>query len=219
MRTVLKSCVYFAVIMLLSGLRAEASVVIDFQSLTTNIALFVQIGSVYTNQGFVPANSDPSGPTPLRIVGTPTYLYPGSTTLITAEPNPNPPTSYWTDTRITAINGQPFDLHSIDITFVDKLVATPVTFVGSLAGGGSVSTNITLPAWLNLNAHPSLFTKTLIGFSSLTSVDIIANPYPIQIDNIVLSPVPEPNTSLLVGFGVAICVGIYKLLAGIGRNR
>ncbi len=110
--------------------------------------------------------------------------------------------------RLARTNGAAFSLNSVDFAnlFLQSRISgsTPITFTGSLAGGGTVTQTFTHGA--NDNLETATFGS---DFTNLISVNIPQSGIPSQFDNFVLnSPVaaatPEPGSvALLVGMGVS----------------
>lgn len=88
--------------------------------------------------------------------------------------------------------GGPFDLVSLDIALGEFSMGGPtdITFLGSLVGGGSISTTFT---------NVSTIQNVVLNWTGLSSVTISGTDDP-GLDNIVL--VPEPSSGLVLGLGL-----------------
>lgn len=114
---------------------------------------------------------------------------------------------------IAAVGGQSFTLRSIDLAPLLGAFGAPtqVTFLGMLAGGGTVSQSFEVAG-----ATTALTRYAFTGFRNVSSVRMTVTgpdfePY-LQLDNLQASVVPEPATVALVAGGL---VG----LAALARRR
>ncbi|MCG8641478.1 MAG: PEP-CTERM sorting domain-containing protein [Desulfobacterales bacterium] len=111
---------------------------------------------------------------------------------------------------LSRIDGNSFDLVSMDIYERFVLLPGTFTFIGNFSAGGSIVQNVTLDGVLGGEQF------NFSGFENLLSVTFdVPGTFDVamEIDNIVLSsPVPEPGTILLFGVGL---IG----LAGVSRRK
>ena len=102
------------------------------------------------------------------------------------------------------INGYSFGLTSVNLADPNSPSSSlvPISFIGFLANGSSVTNTFTTPGNGATTFQNFLFTSAFA--SGLTSVDIFSTRW--AMDNLVfgnVAPVPEPGTMALLGAGVA----------------
>jgi len=111
-----------------------------------------------------------------------------------------------------ATSGAPFNLSAVDmggwVSFGD--LSRNVTVTGLLAGGGQVSQTL-------LVAPTQFQTYTLNGFNQLSAVQFSlansSNGYNtsyLAIDNLVATPVPEPENAVLLMAGLAVLLPLVR---------
>lgn len=177
------------------------AVILDFQSLETTTPLEFNVGLTYTEKGFTLDSGGSS--TGFFSYGTQNINYAGSTTLFN--------NAIGGITPLTQVGGGAFTLSSIDLTnlFNNSNTPVPVTFTGTVSGGGTVTQSFRTDAVLS-----TLETFNFTNFTNLVSVDWNQG-FPFhQFDNINVTPtasatsVPEPFTVLgtifCAGYGVAL---------------
>lgn len=149
--------------------------VLDFQHLEVANGSVNNVGEVVTEDGFQ-VTKDPGEPHQFAVFGTQESRYPGSTALFNNTVNGV--------IRISAIDGSPFDVESIDVAMLNGAGSVALHLVGNVSGGGQVTQTINhSDGGLPLD----LITYTLNGFVNLDSIEWTQeSPYH-QFDNVVIS--------------------------------
>ncbi|WP_293076587.1 S8 family serine peptidase, partial [Okeania sp. SIO3B5] len=148
------------------------TIIIDFESLKHEDTGYQSHGFNYEEDGFALDNLSQSHP--FATFGTLESRFSGSTALFNNTVNGI--------TRLSAIDNQPFDLASIDLTELNGSNVADVTFVGELEGGGTVSQTFTLDG----NAFdPETFVFN-DDFNEVVSVEWIQESPFHQFDNITI---------------------------------
>ena len=146
--------------------------IIDFESLEHEDASIAFHGFSYEEDGFVLDNL--SNLFEFATFGTLESRFSGSTALFNDTVNGI--------TRLTSLDGQPFDLMSIDLTELNGPNVADVTFTGELSGGGTVTQTFTLDG---ISFDPETFIFS--GFNDVIAVEWSqASPFH-QFDNITIS--------------------------------
>jgi hypothetical protein len=173
-----------------ASLSTALSVTIDFESLAHSGTGTASHGALYTEDGYLLESLSYFGDYPgtfnFASWGIDDPHFSGSTALIQNGNNDR--------VRLTATNGQPFNLVSIDLAELYTAASAEVRFYGYFADGGSVTQSFFLDG---IAFQPQTFAFS--NFMSVTSV-IWAQwtPYH-QFDNIVIgTPDPPPASTTLV---------------------
>ena len=200
-----------AVLGLVAGMggRGGAAIVLDFEDISIPGGTDTTL-STYSNSGFTLTATDTATgfSAGFQAHGPNSIFFAGSQALAAFAP----PINSTTMITLTQDDGQPFSLLSIDLARNFAFDPAPtVTFVGTKAGGGSVTETFTITTPPGTAAfQPFDFS----GFTDLTSVtwgqpQLAAGLH--QFDDIRLEPgtaaVPEPSTFALTGL---------MTLAGLG---
>lgn len=174
---------------------AQASVVIDFQSLEAAGNPTTTIGPLsYTEDGyhldFVNANR----------AGTASVAYYGSTAVWSGSFGASP-----AGITLTQVGGGAFDLLSIDLAERANSIVCQITLTGTFVGGGTIATTLSTDAFQEAGNPASFQTFALTGFTNLAQVQF-SYPDPgfgrPQMDNLVVQPtVPTPGAAALVAMG------------------
>lgn len=175
---------------------AQALIVIDFESLQAGNNAVNYVGDVYTDGTFELTNLSPG--VGLGTFGALESRFTGSTAL-------------FDDTAdgvimLHQIGDAPFDLAAINLASLNGSVPVEVTFLGTIASGGSVSQTFTVDGSAFVQE-----TFNFTGFSNLSKVEWTQSAPYHQFDNVVVNVVPEPDTWLLVGTGIGIAILFRKL--------
>jgi hypothetical protein len=103
--------------------------------------------------------------------------------------------------RISAVNGSTFSISSIDVAGYSDIVPNiSGTFTGFHADGSTVT------ASFNVNSL-AFQTLNFDGFNNLVSVQI---PYFGSLDNLVVTPAPEPSSLVLLAVGGVLMVRKHR---------
>lgn len=179
------------------------AVVLNFESLAQNNDFVNSVGTSYTENGFTVSQVG-TQTAPLRVWGTQSGNYPGSTALFNDNNNGV--------NRLTQVGGGAFTLSSIALANLSNTSAlTSVTFTGLKADTTTISQIFTTNA-------SGLTNFNFTNFTNLVSVDWTqAAPFH-QFDNINVSAasstsVPEPFTVLGTIFGTGYGVAFKRKLA------
>lgn len=113
-------------------------------------------------------------------------------------------------TVLTRTSGAAFSISSIDLAGLYSGSAQSVTFIGALAGGGTVSQIFAIPASGLYPASASAFTMFTFAptFTNLASLSFAAQTEPyyqftnVRLDQAAAAVVPEPGTWALLGTGL-----------------
>jgi hypothetical protein len=186
----------FAVATIFTATSARALIVIDFESLEAGNNAVNYVGDVYTQGAFELTNLSPG--VGLGTFGALESRFTGSTALFDDIADGV--------LMLDQIGDAPFDLVAINLASLNGSVPVEVTFLGTIAGGGSVSQTFTV------DGSPFVQqTFNFTGFSNLTKVEWIQAPPYHQFDDIVVNVVPEPDAWLLIGTGIGIAIIFRKL--------
>ena len=151
---------------------AIATVTMDFETIAPH-ALEIVVGPSFSQNGFTVTKTVGSD---FRSIGTSNFNYSGSTNLV--DPSVNGVTT------LTANDGNPFDLISIDLGELNGNSTTVAPFTGVLAGGGTVTQSFTLDG---VGFPTGVETFSFDGsFKNLQSVSWVQVSPHHQFDNIVL---------------------------------
>lgn len=192
----------------LAPLRADF-VTLDFQDIPipgdTDSAPFFS----YSSQGYnLVAINPPSGfESGFQAHGANSAFWAGAVGVVPFAPASSPPGNVITLSRV---DGNPFSMLSIDLARNFPFDPAPtVTFVGALAGGGSVSQSFTVTVPIGDRAFQ---TFALTGFSQVLAVSWeqpqLADGLH-QFTNIELASVPEPSSLALLAAG-AVTLAIVR---------
>jgi hypothetical protein len=178
--------------LLLSTAMASA-IVIDFNGLGAAGNSYALIAAPYLDSGFRFTNSAGNVANAFTVwqFGSPHYA--GSPALA--------PSYFDSITTLAAVDSSPFDVISIDLAaaLIYHTDPVPVSFVGIRADGITITNSFTVT---DLHVfHPFAFA----GMTDIVALSWAqAAPYH-QIDNVTLSPAPEPASMLALLVGVAYC--------------
>ena len=99
-----------------------------------------------------------------------------------------------TTASIALISGESFDFQSVDIGLGEFANAsfTDITFLGTLAGGGTLTTTFT---------NVSAVQNVVLNWTGVTSVKVSGSDDP-AFDNVSVTAVPEPSSAIIAGLGL-----------------
>ncbi len=168
---------------------------IDFESLRNDRAGLTNVGDVYSEDGFTLTET---GDNFFYSINSGDFRYTGSVSLFS-----NSSSGLITLTRN---GGGAFSLDSIDLDGLNSGIPARVTFVASLAGGGTQS-----ESFVTDSAFPAL--QTFFFSSAFDNVASVswrqASPYH-KFDNVAVTPVPEPAAFAALGLGLVALVSRRK---------
>jgi hypothetical protein len=147
------------------------------------------VGNIYLEGGFSFFN--PGGVTDAAIIGQPTQNTSGSDYYTWNSPQSNNPIQV-----MEAASGAVFDFSALDVGSKGGVGGATFDITGFLSGGGTVVASI---------VNVSSFQNVVLGWTSLTKVEFqyIGGDFG-AIDNLNLSPVPEPTAALAFGVGLLV---------------
>jgi hypothetical protein len=174
---------------------AQASVVIDFQSLEVPGNDSVTIGPLdYLEDSYRLVFVNASR------LGTGSFAYYGSTAVYSSSFFSTP-----AGITLTQADGGPFDLLSIDLVELGNSLVHQLTLTGTFVGGGTISTTLSTDAFQQTGNLASFETFALTGFTNLADVVMTypSNSFTwAQMDNLVVRPtIPTPGAVGLLALG------------------
>jgi hypothetical protein len=113
---------------------------------------------------------------------------------------------------MTPDSGIPFVIQSIDLaTVYDNSGPSPVTFLGQLNGGGTVTVSTTLDS-------PGITTFVFPSdFTNLDSLSWLQTPNYNQFTDLVVGVTPEPSSYVLFGTGLLAMIGLVWRRKGLAQ--
>ncbi len=177
-------------VLTVSDIASAGLITLDFDDFESNSAGYTYYASPFNTEGFQLTGNFIGND--YAIAGSGHIDYINSASLIT----------FGDETHtLQQINASSFDLLSLDFTQINALLGNynNLSFIGNLAGGGTVSQMINFDNIFNVQ------NIAFTGFTNLTSVQFSnGSSQALQIDNIVLrtTNVPEPSTLAIFALGI-----------------
>lgn len=111
---------------------------------------------------------------------------------------------------VTQTGGGAFDLYSFDLEDIYNSGAAGVIPFSYTDGSGTHSSSLTLDKKVGLQTF-------VFGYTGVTSFSLVQNAPYFQIDNIVTTPIPEPETYALMMAGLLAVAGAVRRRGGQAR--
>jgi hypothetical protein len=187
----------------LAAVPASGNIVLDFQDVLAAQGSDVPFFTPIVTQGFMLTSTNP--PTGFsagfEAHGPGSPFYAGEVGIVAFAPATSPPDNV---IQLTRVDGQPFDLLSIDLARNSAFDPAPtVTFTGVKAGGGTVTETFTVTTPIGTAAFQ---TFDFTGFTGLSSVSF-GQPQlsdglnQFSMITIASNAIPEPSSLCLVAAG------------------